>query len=100
MALIVLVLDFSLSKGSITVSTPVNGLQALIHKAFFSHFAEYFNLLSLKFRLDCKIGVVEIAPYAKALELSLLTVKAGKSKLTAALTKLNRVDCAVLANLL
>ena len=68
-ALVLGVLDLSLSQGGTVLGAPVNGLHALVDVAFLGHLAEDLDLACLKLGAQGQVGVGEIALDAQALEL-------------------------------
>ena len=68
-ALVLGVLDLSLSQGGTVLGAPVNGLHALVDVAFLGHLAEDLDLAGLKLGAQGQVGVGEIALDAQALEL-------------------------------
>ena len=68
-ALVLGVLDLSLSQGGTVLGAPVNGLHALVDVAFHGHLAEDLAQAGLQLGAQGQVGVGEIALDAQALEL-------------------------------
>ena len=60
-AVVLAVLDLSLSQSGAAVRAPVHGLQALVDIALLGHLAEDLDLACLELRLQGQIGVLEVA---------------------------------------
>ena len=92
---IVLVLDLSFCQCSVTVRTPVNRLQSLVHIATLCHLAEHLDLTSLILRLQGQIRIAVMSQASQTLELCHLILDMHHGKITAVLPQINRRNCAI-----
>ena len=95
-AVVLTVLDLSLSQSGAAVRAPVHGLQALVDVALLGHLAKDLDLACLKLRLQGQVGVLEITDDAQTLELVAHDVDVLGGKLFADLAQLQLGDVLLL----
>ena len=95
-AVVLTVLDLSLSQSGTAVRAPVHGLQALVDVALLGHLAKDLDLACLKLRLQGQVGVLEITDDAQTLELVAHDVDVLGGKLFADLAQLQLGDVLLL----
>ena len=95
-ALVLAVLDLSLSQSGAAVGTPVDRLQTLVDIALLGHLAEDLDLTGLKLGLEGQIGMLKIADNAQTLELVAHDVDVLGGELLADLAQLELGDVLLL----
>ena len=91
-AVVLTVLDLSLSQSGTAVRAPVHGLQALVDVALLGHLAKDLDLAGLELRLQGQVGVLKVTDNAQTLELVAHNVDMLGGKLFADLAQLQLGD--------